>query len=110
MRVCITVLFAIFLIGGCGGGSGGSDNSSPLLSLQWDPVTTNIDGTPCDDLAGYRLYYGQGSRDYTDFLEVDNQTTTVTLTLSGGHWCFAVTAFDTSGNESDYSNEVCTDI
>src|SRR3990172_7689128 len=32
--------------------------------LSWDAVTTNADGTPITDLAGYRVYFGTSSGIY----------------------------------------------
>ncbi len=76
------------------------------VTLTWDAPTTNADGTPLTDLAGYKVYYGTSSRDYTKTIDVGNTTTYQITGLSGGTYYFAVTAYDTSGNESDYSEEV----
>ena len=76
------------------------------VSISWDPVTLKADGSPCIDLAGYYLYYGTASGTYTLMLDAGN---TISATVDGLTDCttsyFAVTAYDTSGNESDYSNE-----
>jgi hypothetical protein len=72
------------------------------VTLAWDAVTAT-------GLAGYKVYYGTASRSYGTPLLTGNQTTyTVNSSyLSSGHtYYFAVTAYDTSGNESGYSNEV----
>ena len=34
------------------------DAFSAEVTLSWDPPTTNADGTPLTDLAGYKVYYG----------------------------------------------------
>jgi hypothetical protein len=34
------------------------DAISGQATLSWDPPTTNVDGTPLTDLAGYKVYYG----------------------------------------------------
>jgi hypothetical protein len=68
--------------------------------------TTNADGTPLTDLGGYKVYYGLSSGNYTNSLDVGNVTTYKIYNLTPGTYYFAVTAYDTSGNESDYSNEV----
>ncbi len=80
------------------------------VTLNWDPPTTNIDGTPLTDLAGYRVYFGTDSGVYVYKNDVGNSTSCTIGGLTPGFWCFAVTAYDLSGNESDYSNEVCLDI
>src|SRR5512138_64706 len=37
---------------------GSSSGWSAEAKLAWDPTTTNTDGTPITDLAGYKVYYG----------------------------------------------------
>ncbi len=80
------------------------------VTLSWDPPTTNADGTPLTDLAGYKIYYGTESGNYTNHLDVGNVTTYTLTGLQPGTYYFAVTAYDTSNNESDFSNEVSTTI
>jgi fibronectin type 3 domain-containing protein len=80
--------------------------------LSWDPPTINVDGTVYNDGAGFKVYWGTASRTYTKKVDVpgkDVKTYTATQ-LGVGTWYFAVTAYDTSGNESDYSNEVTKTI
>ncbi len=61
---------------------------------------------PLDDLAGYNVYYGTESGVYPDTQLVNGLDTIHTVdSLSEQTWYFMVTAFDTSGNESDPSNE-----
>jgi hypothetical protein len=83
-----------------------SPSSDQSVTLAWDPPTTHGDGTPLVDLAGYKIYYGGTSRVYTFYLDVGNVTNYRMEKLSPGTYYFAATAYDTSGNESDYSNEV----
>ncbi len=109
---CFLLLVCSILLFSCGGGGSGSGSSGTgdTVTLVWDAPTTNADGTPLTDLAGYKIYYGQRSGIYTHSIDVKSSTTATIGGLTSGHWCFAVTAYDTSGNESDYSKEVCTDI
>lgn len=81
-------------------------------TLSWDAVTTNEDGTPADDLAGYKAYWGAVSGNYTGVQDVGNVTTVQINSLGSfkGNVCFSVTAYDVVGNESDYSNEVCANM
>ena len=60
------------------------------------------------DLAGYRIYYGTSSRSYGSYIPVDKDTTSYTIKnlTEGRTYYFALTAVDTSGNESGYSQEV----
>jgi len=69
-------------------------------TLAWDPNTES-------DLAGYRIHYGTISGSYTVHTDVHNVTTYSLTDLTVGQtYYFAVTAYDTAGNESGYSNEV----
>jgi hypothetical protein len=77
------------------------------LSVSWSAPTENVDGTPLDDLNGYRVYYGDFSGSYVGSQEVaDSLATTTNLTLAAGQYYVAMTAIDIDGNESDFSNEV----
>src|SRR3989304_6764496 len=83
----------------------------PKTTLTWDAPTTNIDGSPLTDLAGYKVYWGAVSGTYTGVKDVGNVITaniaqTMAITPKG-NYCFVVTAYDADLNESDYSNEVC---
>ncbi len=80
---------------------------SGVATLSWNAPTANADGTPLNDLAGYKVYYGNSSGTYSQNISVGNVTTYIVNNLSEGlTYYFAVTAYDTSGNESGYSNEV----
>ncbi|MEW6571242.1 MAG: SBBP repeat-containing protein [Nitrospirota bacterium] len=80
-------------------------------TLLWEAPTTNADGTPLTDLSGYNVYYGTSSLVYNQVVNVGNATThTVNNLESGLTYYFAVTAYDSSGNESQYSNEVSKTI
>ena len=80
----------------------------PDVALQWDAPTTNADGTPLTDLAGYRVYCSSIQGDYSGVTPIDvGNTTSITFNnlADGTDYC-VVTAYDVSGNESGYSNEV----
>ncbi len=77
------------------------------VQLSWLAPDENVDGSALTDLAGYRIYFGEASRDYSDMVELgDPSTTSHTLTLASGDYYVAMTALDADGNESGYSNEV----
>ena len=79
------------------------------IQLTWTAPTTNADGTSLTDLDGYRVYYGQTSGNLTQNVDVGNQTTYLLSGLVGGQvYYFAVTAYDTSGNQSALSKEAST--
>ena len=70
------------------------------LKVEWQPNTEA-------DLAGYKVYYGISSRNYTSITDVGLTTSYVVSNLEVGHnYYFAVTAYDTAGNESAFSEEV----
>ena len=70
------------------------------ISLAWD---ANSEA----DLAGYNIYYGTASRNYTHRIDVGNTTEhTVAGLDDGGRYYFAATAYDQNGNESAYSTEL----
>lgn len=76
------------------------------VTLSWQPPNENVDGTPLNDLAGYRIYYGVESRDYDEHLTVTDDVVSQDIELASGSYYFAMTAMDADGNESAYSNEL----
>ncbi|MEO0228295.1 MAG: FG-GAP-like repeat-containing protein [candidate division WOR-3 bacterium] len=72
------------------------------IRLAWDPPNN-----PPPDLAGYKVYYGHASRNYGPPIDVGNVTTYLLTNIDPKQiYFFAVTAYDTSNNESEFSNEV----
>ncbi|MBI5742105.1 MAG: choice-of-anchor D domain-containing protein [Nitrospirae bacterium] len=85
------------------------DLSASTVTISWEPPVTNSDGSPLTDLAGYNIYYGTATGNYNNSIDVGNVTTyQITGLTSGLTYYFAAKAYDTSGNESLYSNEVAT--
>ena len=81
------------------------------VPLEWEAPTINSDGTELTDLAGYKIYYGSVSEEYTIVEDIPGTGTTKTVTgLSDGPWFFVVTAYDEMGNESAHSNEVNVEV
>jgi len=116
----ILLLLLFLIIVGCGAGSGdsggtvgspgspgGLGSSGGTVSLAWDRPTTNADGSPLTDLAGYKIYYGTASGTYGYSIDVGNVTTyTLTGLAQGQTYYIAAAAYDTSSNQSGFSNEV----
>ena len=70
------------------------------VTLAWDPNAET-------DLAGYNTYWGSQSGNYTNKVNVGKVTTnTVSGLVAGVTYYFAVTAYNTSALESDFSNEI----
>ena len=73
------------------------------VKLAWDAASWS-------GVAGYKVHYGAGSRTYKTSIDVVNVTSYTITGLTDGTYYFAVTAYDTSGDETGYSNEVSTSI
>jgi hypothetical protein len=69
------------------------------VPLAWNPsINTNV--------AGYKIYYGLASHDYTQSVNVGNVTNTTIVGLSENTtYYFAATTYDAAGVESAFSNE-----
>lgn len=81
------------------------------IKLTWQAPSRNLDGSAIDDLAGYRIYYGQQSGEYSDSILIQQPGARGhALTLPSGSYFFAMTALDAEGNESPYSNEIAQDV
>lgn len=76
-----------------------------LWSCQAGAVPLAWDAGPEGDIAGYRIYRGTTSGTYSLVEDVGNVTTYSDI-VSDGTYYWVVTVYDTSGNESGYSNEV----
>jgi hypothetical protein len=75
------------------------------------PVTFAWDAVSDPSLAGYMLYYGYASGQYSFSVNVGNTTTASLADLDQSKvYYIAATAYDTSGNESSFSNEVTYDL
>ena len=73
------------------------------VTLSWSSNTE-------PDLGGYKVYYGAASHTYGNPVVIGLQTSYTVTGLSNGTYYFSVTAYDTSGNESGFSNEVSKTI
>jgi hypothetical protein len=81
------------------------------VTLSWSEPSLNADGSPLSgDLAGYIIYYGPDTGDYTDSVDIGKFRNASVSDLTSGTWCFTVTAYDSVGNESDLSEETCKTI
>ena len=70
------------------------------VTLAWDASTD-------PNVAGYKIHYGTTSGNYPAVVDVGNKTSCTIANLSAGTaYYFAATGYDSSGQESGYSNEV----
>ena len=77
------------------------------LTLNWNAPTANADGTPINDLAGFRVFYGTASGSYANSVAIsDARATSHTIRgLPAGAYYVVVRAYDASNNESAASVE-----
>ncbi|MEJ2453980.1 MAG: fibronectin type III domain-containing protein [Candidatus Thiodiazotropha sp.] len=104
------------LLSACGGSSSTTSTSgaasqnlstSSGVSLSWTAPSARTDGTflPLTELAGYRIYMGTSSDNLNPVVDLSDDTVTsyTVDNLSAGSYYFAVSAYDTDGAESGYS-------
>ena len=78
-----------------------------LAVLPLGTVIISWDANPEPDVKGYRIYYGTSSRSYSQVIDVGKATEySINNLQENVPYYFAVTAYDTAGNESDFSAEV----
>lgn len=89
-----------------------ADDSAVESSFANYLTWTNPNNSCADDVVGYNVYYAENANSPYQIVEtitVPDDTTwthTIGFTVAG---CYAVTAIDSVGNESEYSNVVCMD-
>lgn len=86
------------------------DNGNGIVFLSWTTPTTYSDNVTPLTVSGYKLYYGVSQRTYSTVLDLGNtnvayKPTDLPSSVEGVYY-FALTVYDASGNESDYSNEI----
>jgi len=75
------------------------------VSIAWEPPEST------NDIAGYRVYVGSASLQYDRSIDVGMAlTATVPDIGTNANTHFAVTAYNTYGNESEYSDEMVWDV
>jgi hypothetical protein len=72
-----------------------------VAALRWEIPPSKVDGSPLDDLAGYRILYGHDAEDLDQsVLITDPSVTSYQVTaLGAGTWYFAVVAVNAGGLE-----------
>ena len=92
----------------------GFSTLSTSVTISWDPPIENADGSSLSDLAGYRVY--QGNEESLTIVQELNETgagerrLAQVANVDSSNSCFAVTAFDTSANESSLGEVVCKEV
>jgi hypothetical protein len=72
-----------------------------VAALRWETPPSKVDGSPLDDLAGYRILYGHDAADLDNsVLITDPSVTSYQVTaLGSGTWYFAVVGVNAGGLE-----------
>jgi hypothetical protein len=73
-----------------------------IATLSWDPPSAGI--------TGFKVHYGATSRSYSTTINTGMVSSFAVSDLPAGTYYFVVTSYDSSGNESGYSNEVSKTI
>ena len=104
--IFVFIAFLAFMAAGCGGSNstGSSAPATGSVLLNWNPVITNDDGSPMEDMAYYKVHIGPAAGVYTSVRAPYRSTQQLIEDLPEGETLyFAVSAVDTSGNESTLS-------
>ena len=81
------------------------------VTLEWEAPAIRADGSALNDLAGFRVYYGTTPGSYSNTIDIGVLNICVIDGLTAGDtYFFAVTSYDSLGNESEPSNEISRDI
>ncbi len=127
------VFFCLIILSGCGEGmsaesirsldsgavntqdneevNAGDGAPADFIKLSWLAPVSNADGSTLTDLAGYMIYYREEYADAETFSTDAGNVTYATIDdLSPGTWCFTVTAYDSAGIESNFSNYACKEV
>ena len=89
-----------------------SGSGTGSVALSWTVPTTNTNGTPLTDLAGFTINYGTSSSSMNQTVTVGSAGTTgyTVQGLASGTWYFTVTAYTSVGTQSAPSDVVSTTI
>ncbi len=77
-----------------------------FVTVNWASPTQNTDGSALTNHAGFNIYYGTSLDDYSNQITINNPgvTTYVIENLTPNTWYFVITAFNSSGDESEFSS------
>ncbi len=80
------------------------------VQVTWTAPTTNTDGSPLTNLAGFNIYYGTAAGSFVHEINVPDRCAgkETILNLAPATYYFVMTAYNTIGTESGYSTPVAT--
>jgi len=116
--VATLVISTLLLLTGCNQDTGISGDStsgvivSPsgnngVVTLDWTPPLENTDGSSLNNLSGYVIYFGTEPGSYTDTIAINNSgitSYTIDNLVENQTYYFTMTAVNSEGIQSDYSN------
>ncbi len=89
------------------------NNLSGMATISWNPPTRNTDNSDLQDLAGFKIYVGESAEALQSVKTIDDPSAYSTLVEElkpNTTYYFAVTAINSHGIESDYSNIATKDV
>lgn len=116
---CVAACVAVSVVAGCRDPGPVSPTATPnatggpgSATLSWEAPTSNSNGTPLTDLAGYRIYYGSSREHLSHVVHIKTVglQTYVIDDLEPGTWYFAVKSVAANGAESTLSDVVAKTI
>ncbi|MFV1975927.1 MAG: fibronectin type III domain-containing protein [Candidatus Scalindua sp.] len=82
-----------------------------VINTDVSQVTISWNANTEPDLAGYKVHYGISSGNYDTNADIGNETSYALSNLASGvTYYITVTAYDSSGNESVYSDELIYNV
>jgi hypothetical protein len=94
LKSLVVLLFVLFYFS--------PDASAQQAQVAWNPDTGQV--------AGYDVYYGLSTGNYSTNLNVGNTTTATLQNLSSPTYYIAVTAYDSNNNQSGFSPELVIEL
>jgi len=89
-----------------------TQSSTGSATLSWVPPTTNTNGIPLTNLAGYKIYYGTSSSSLNQSVKISNAgiASYVVDNLSPATWYFTVVSYNSQNIESPLAEVVSKTI
>ena len=85
-----------------------SGSATGSVALRWTPPTQNEDGSQLTDLAAYRILWSRNGASFSNSVRISNPSVTryVVENLAPGNYELVITAINSAGVESRFSNSI----
>jgi putative Ig domain-containing protein len=89
-----------------------TEMSAGSVTISWEPPTTNTNGTPLTNLAGYKIYYGTSPTSMTQSVQIANPglASYVVENLSPATWYFSLVSYTSADVESPQTEPVSATV